>query len=441
MYKNKLTVTVVLFSLFAASWAQQYPGFRVIGRFLYDKCGEKVILRGVANPNIWFQRNGLFQYEEIEKTGANVVRIVWDTTGTAAQLDAAISNCLDYSMIPMIECHDATGKWNVLGKVVDYWTRPNIVEVIQQYEEYLLLNIANECGDYSVSASTFKAGYEAAIKQIREAEIHVPLVIDGTDWGKNINILQSQGPYLIETDPDHNLLFSIHMWWPKMYGYKESDITKEITESVNIGLPLIVGEFSQMHGSCSDNKITDQNSVAYHTIIKQCDLNQVGWIAWSWFGNCNPLWDMTSEGTYETLYDWGLEVAVTDTYSIQNTSVRPYFIVNGQCGETVAERNTDLVHPTGFDLKQNFPNPFNSSTQIIYNVFVPSDITLDIYDIKGHQVRRLIHEWKSAGSYTVYWNGLNDSGAAIASGMYVCQITVKRDNYISKKSNKLILLK
>jgi hypothetical protein len=43
------------------------------------QCGEKVILRGVSNPNIWFEHDGLIRYREIEKTGAKVVRIVWQT--------------------------------------------------------------------------------------------------------------------------------------------------------------------------------------------------------------------------------------------------------------------------------------------------------------------------------------------------------------------------
>ena len=58
--------------LFSSLLAQEYPGFRVMGRHLYDPCGERVILRGVANPNIWYQRDGLPHYEEIEQTGIDL---------------------------------------------------------------------------------------------------------------------------------------------------------------------------------------------------------------------------------------------------------------------------------------------------------------------------------------------------------------------------------
>jgi mannan endo-1,4-beta-mannosidase len=430
MIKNYLVFTVLL--LATISPAREHPGFYVKGRHLYDSCGELIILRGVANPHIWYLSQALGWLDEIEKTGANCVRIVWDTTGTAAQLDEAIARCRELNMIPMIECHAATCDWSNLGMVVDYWTDPDIVDIIQVHEEYLLLNIANECGNALVHPDTFKTGYHAAVLRMREAGIHVPLVIDGTDWGKNINVLQSKGPELIAADPDSNLIFSVHMWWPAMYGYSESDIINEIAQSVNMNLPLIVGEFSQMHGDCDDEK-TQQNSIAYLTIIEQCQLHEVGWIAWSWFGNCNPLWDMTTDGTFETLYDWGLEVALTNQYSIQNTSVRPISIA------AISDRSP--VYPAGFELEQNYPNPFNASTQIEYEIFFPAEVTLTIYDITGKKVKTLVEQWASSGTQSVIWNGMNDLGFTVSSGAYIYQLTVKKDDQVIKKSNKLILLK
>jgi len=441
LYRYCLIGIAILFIGSPKIWPHEHPGFYVEGRYLYDPCGEKVILRGVSNPNIWFERDGLLRYREIEKTGANVVRIVWNTTGTADELDTAVTNCINLGMIPMVELHDATGNWNKLQFCVNYWTREDIADVIIKNEKYLLLNIANECGNYFVTLNAFKTGYESAIMKIREAKIHVPLVIDGTDWGKNINILQSQGPYLIEADPDHNLIFSVHMWWPKMYGFSESNIEKEIKQSVEMDLPLIVGEFSQMHGSCDDDKITPNNAIPYRTIIKQCYLYEIGWIAWSWFGNCNPLWDMTSDGTYDQLYDWGLEVAVTDSYSIQNTSVRPYSITHGSCQPAVVENLVNMIPPSSSILSQNFPNPFNSNTQIHYAVADPAHVTLAIIDMQGNEVKILVNSAISPGSYTIQWDGQNDGGEVVANGTYLYLMTVRQNGDIFKKVKKLILLK
>ncbi|HYH04001.1 MAG TPA: cellulase family glycosylhydrolase, partial [Bacillota bacterium] len=301
---------------FQASAADNYPGFKVQGRFLYDKNGDKFIPVGVNKMVIWMDNDGLPSYEEIGKTGANCVRVVWTTDGSAKQLDTALYNCRANFMVPMVELHDATGVWNDLQKCVDYWTRADVVEVLKKHQEYLLINIANECGDASVSASDFRSKYADVVKQMRTAGIHVPLVIDGTDWGKNINVLQSEGPALIEADPDHNLMFSVHMWWPLMWGYSAQKVIDEIAESVQMELPLIVGEFGALWEE------SEQGKIPYETILEQCTKNQIGWLAWEWGPGNNPqtFLDMTDDSTYATLHAWGLDVAVTNKYSIKNTA-------------------------------------------------------------------------------------------------------------------------
>ncbi len=327
MKKLLVLISLIEVVFISISIAQEYPGFRVIGRHLYDKCGEKVILRGVNEKIIWEDKDGIPTFPEVEKTGANVVRIVWLTKGEADSLDIAITNCINNNLIPMIECHDATGNWDSLPKIIDYWTRPDIVSVIKKHENYLLLNIANEAGDWFTPDSIFREGYKDAIKRIREVGIHVPIIIDPPDWGKRINSLQAEGPFLINDDPDHNILFSIHMWWPKIWGYSDSTVIAEIKESVKAELPLIVGEFGNMWVDSTGGEIP------YHTIMKECQKNEIGWIAWSWGPTNQPqtFLNMTKEATFESLYGWGLEVAVTDPYSIKNTSVRPYYILNKKC--------------------------------------------------------------------------------------------------------------
>jgi mannan endo-1,4-beta-mannosidase len=438
MHWTRLLLFIFLISLLGTLSAQDLPGYYVEGRHLYDPCGEKVILRGVANPNFWFEKDGGIRYEEIEKTGANVVRIVWETSGSAEQLNLAIQNCIDMEMIPMVECHDATCDLDLLDEVVDYWVSPEIVNVIIEHEEYLLLNIANEAGDYATTATPFRDAYETAILRLREANIHVPLVIDGPDCGKNINILQSVGPYLISVDPDSNLIFSVHMWWNQKTGYPESLISQEIEQSVNMNLPLIVGEFGCWF-DWESNEVTPATTIPYLTIIMQCHLNEIGYIAWSWFGNNNDILDM-SDGTYDTLHDWGLEVAVTDTYSIANTAVRSYFLTRGHCAPNRVEpRKNEL--PSRFHLTQNYPNPFNSSTRIQYTISDPALVTLTIYDLSGKKVKTLMDGFKPAGVYNIGWTGINDSGTSIASGMYIYEATVRQNLDVIKQTRQMLHVK
>jgi mannan endo-1,4-beta-mannosidase len=314
-----VAVLILVASLPAVSSAEEiYPGFRVEGRFLYDNTGEKVIPYGVNEMTIWGDVDGDVSFAEIAKTGANTVRIVWGITGDPRKLDVAIYNCRKSHMIPMIELHDATGEWSKLPELVDYWVRPDVVEVIKKHQEYLLINIGNEVGQ-NVSESDFKSGYKTAVNRMREAGIHVPLIIDGGDWGKDINVIQAAGAYLIDADPDHNLMFSVHMWWPYMWGYDEKKVTDEIAETVRLGLPLIVGEFADKWEE------TENGKIPYKTIMEQCYKNEIGYLIWSWGPGNQPqtFLDMTADGTFATLKPWAEEMCITDTYSIKNISKRP----------------------------------------------------------------------------------------------------------------------
>ncbi len=331
-------VTVVFYRLpgtFAAE--EQYPGFKVTGRFLYDKDGEKTILYGVNKMVIWTDIDGIPSYEEIAKTGANCVRIVWGITGAPDKLDKAIYNCRINHMIPIIECHDATGEWSKLQTIVDYWVRPDVVEVLKKHQEYLIVNIANECGQ-TVSDADFKSGYSLAVSKMRKAGIHVPLMIDAPSYGQSIDSLQANGPYLTENDPDHTLLFSVHMWWPLSWGYTDQKVKDEIKQSVDMNLPLVVGEFGHQWDE------TAQGAIPYKTIIEQCHLNEVGYLPWEWGPGNNPqtFLDMTTDSTFATLHGWGKEVCITDPHSIKNIAVRPAFMQ-----EDVPPPPTPTPYPAG----------------------------------------------------------------------------------------------
>lgn len=329
-----------LLSLLSSGISAELPGFKVAGRHLYDKCGEKVILRGINKMTIWTDINGA-AFPEMAKTGANCVRIVWGTDGAVDKFDAVIKKCYENQMIPIVELHDATGKWDELSTCVNWWIKPGVVSVIQKHEEYLLVNIANECGE-TVSDADFKAGYRDAVAKMRTAGIHVPLIIDAAKYGQDINILQATGPDLISADPDHNLLMSAHGWWPDIYGFNDEFITTEIAQSVQMNLPLILGEFGPCAVGC-------KGTINYKLIMAECQKNEIGYLAWSWGPGNNDCadMDMTLDSKFETLRGWGLEVATTDPNSIKNTSVRPASIVNGLCEGSGAARFAVSVLATG----------------------------------------------------------------------------------------------
>ena len=78
--------------------------------------------------------------------------------------------------------------------------------------------------------------------------------------------------------------------------------------------------------------------------------------------------------------------------------------------------------PTGiqsFTLEQNYPNPFNPSTTISYSLKDAGEVELKIYDMLGRVVRALVSETRLAGQYSVVWDGRDDLGNQVASGLYV----------------------
>lgn len=328
---RSFVVTLALVSALGAPGAvdssEPTDGFHVVGRHLYDRCGERVVLRGVNKMIIWMDRDGIPSYREISQTGSNVVRIVWLTEGSAGELDTAITNCVAAGLIPLVDLHDATGDWSMLPALVDWWTSPKIVALVERHHRHLLVNIGNEVGDATVTPAMFRAGYLEAVERIREAGIHVPLIIDGTDWGKNIDVLQSEGPALIAADPDRNLIFSVHMWWPRMWGYSEQRVISELEESAAMELPLIVGEFGNQWDE------TTAGRIPYHAILEHTHRLGIGMLPWEWGpGNHPQTWlNMTEDGTYGTLFGWGLEVSLTDEFSIAHTAVRPASMVTSRC--------------------------------------------------------------------------------------------------------------
>jgi hypothetical protein len=85
---------------------------------------------------------------------------------------------------------------------------------------------------------------------------------------------------------------------------------------------------------------------------------------------------------------------------------------------------TELPPPGHFILYENFPNPFNPSTTIRFNLAHRTEVALKIYDVTGRAIRNLIRTSKmSAGMHEVSWDGATDSGKPVASGIYFCRIS------------------
>jgi cytoskeletal protein CcmA (bactofilin family) len=90
------------------------------------------------------------------------------------------------------------------------------------------------------------------------------------------------------------------------------------------------------------------------------------------------------------------------------------------------ETTTSVV--TDYELVGNYPNPFNPSTTITFAMPEAGRVTLKIFSETGQLVRTLINGEKPPGQHNVSWNGRNDAGTAVASGMYFYQIVMQKQN-------------
>jgi flagellar hook assembly protein FlgD len=77
--------------------------------------------------------------------------------------------------------------------------------------------------------------------------------------------------------------------------------------------------------------------------------------------------------------------------------------------------------PNDFVLHPNFPNPFNASTEIRYQLSQDADVSLRIYNFAGQTVRTLADTKQPAGEYAVAWDGNDDAHQEVASGIYFCR--------------------
>jgi hypothetical protein len=92
----------------------------------------------------------------------------------------------------------------------------------------------------------------------------------------------------------------------------------------------------------------------------------------------------------------------------------------------------EIATPVQFELKQNFPNPFNPATTITYNLPRDGFVTVKVYDIVGSEIVTLVNEEKKAGSYLITFEGNN-----LSSGVYIC--TMSGNSFV--KSIKMLMIK
>ena len=101
------------------------------------------------------------------------------------------------------------------------------------------------------------------------------------------------------------------------------------------------------------------------------------------------------------------------------------------------DMNDEYLIPDKYALQQNFPNPFNPRTTIHYELPKQELVQIIIFDLLGHQVKRLVDDFQGAGVNSIIWDTTNDHGQSVSAGIYIYQLQVGR----FLQTRKMILLK
>lgn len=119
--------------------------------------------------------------------------------------------------------------------------------------------------------------------------------------------------------------------------------------------------------------------------------------------------------TFKSVNDAGNEPGIEFTKFVVNES---NLLSNAVSNEKMTE-----TLPDKFELQQNYPNPFNPSTLISYSI--PNNqvmVRLEIYNILGQKVKTLVNDVRSAGRYSARWNGTNEAGMQVSTGVYIYRL-------------------
>ena len=127
-----------------------------------------------------------------------------------------------------------------------------------------------------------------------------------------------------------------------------------------------------------------------------------------------------------------------------NVSPLDYSISNDiTLAEIATSVSTPQQVPNSFGLAQNYPNPFNPSTKISFSLPVVSNVTLKVFNLLGQEIASLKNGAMNAGNHQIVWNGTDNAGKVVASGVYFYQLNATPSNGGESFSSmkKMLLLK
>lgn len=433
--KKSLLYSWLILQTFAFS---QQTTLKVVGKNLTLTNGQTIILRGVNYPfiddgNLDMTNPLSYQsrIDEVVKTGANAIRIMWYTDGTHwrdgtqfgapgtmngyvnnGHLNNAVAYCITKNMIPILEIHNITcsNDWVTFNSdVMNFWKSTAIQTLIQNNQSKLIINLANEFGIVRWGANPandlliFKNNYNAAIASLRNLNINIPIMIDAPDCGQSSTEMLSIAESMNNSDSQNNLIFSAHTYWG---GYASTlpQIQSKLNEAQNTNVCYILGEVAknQDNNGCGDLDL----SAIYPMILQEACSRNIGWLAWSFSQDCSPARNMTPNGQFNNLTAFGNDIVNNVNYGLKSIGI---------CSATSLSSNQFEVDVASISI---YPNPSMGKFSINTNYNIEN---ISCLDILGKQVALKV---SSSNSYQI--NGFKE-------GIYFLKIELENDSTVFKK--------
>jgi mannan endo-1,4-beta-mannosidase len=292
-------------------------GFFVLNGKLYDPNGNEFRIRGVNRDH--YDSNSS---AGIANSGANTVRmfLYLPSLGAATYVNV-LQQHIANKEVPIAAMpyfpNGAQTSGNTdpaaLAAGVDWWVAN--APAFTALNKYLIVNIANEWGP-SDSAAWSSANI-SAIARMRAAGYLGPLLIDAGGWGQNTGDLLNYSTAVFNSDPQKNVIFSLHIYGNIPTVNVVPDLTALAALSASVGMVFIAGEFGPGRDIGPSPTLTTPAQ-----IITAAEANGIGWIAWAWDdGAGNNGFSMTlATGIYTQTSDlstYGQDVVLNPVYGLQ----------------------------------------------------------------------------------------------------------------------------
>ncbi|GAA3866391.1 cellulase family glycosylhydrolase [Streptomyces lacrimifluminis] len=279
-------------------------GLHISNGRLLEGNGNDFVMRGVNHAHTWYP-NQTQSLRDVKALGANTVRVVladghrW-TKNTADDVAAVIAQCKANRLICVLEVHDTTGYGEeaaagTLDQAADYWI--GLKSVLTGQEDYVVINIGNEPWG-NTNPAGWTAPTIAAVQKLRAAGFQHTIMVDAPNWGQDWQgVMRANAQSVYNADTTGNLIFSIHM-------YSVYDTAAEITDYLNAfvtaKLPILIGEFGGPPDQWGD---PDED-----TMMATAQQLKLGYLAWSWSGNTDPILDLSIGFDPKQLSTWGQRI-------------------------------------------------------------------------------------------------------------------------------------